>query len=157
MNLEEHPIYNLARQILDNNGCKDATIVWLPQEDKSIENDPNKTGFGFGALKPVDGSDFDEFLNDKFDDKLNSQLVHTGLAELKPEGGAYRYDSGKNINHDSIRKVKTRWIEMCYNPDEPINEETLDDLDACIRGLPEDKKYNLIKALANMHINDGPF
>ena len=80
-----------------------------------------------------------------------------GFAQLKPEGGALEYDGGKEVDPSTIKDSETRWIEMCYDPNEPVNGSDLDNLDACIRGMTDDEKYILIKALANMHIKDGPF
>jgi len=83
-----------------------------------------------------------------------------GLAVLKPEGGAIEMDGGRAVDPDSISESKTRWIEMCYDPDEEIHSEATNiaqwlEVKFEICSMSEDDRYKIIKHLANKFVEEG--
>jgi len=104
-------------------------------------------------------------------DKPTIGFKRFGLVSSKPEGEFVIMDPGEIESQGSIvicEQVKTRWIEMCYDPSEdvthlePIIETISQLLDSKLissneGNITEDDVYLIIKSIANKFINDTGF
>lgn len=93
-------------------------------------------------------------------------MQNFGLAHDKPEGSAISMDTGKNVSATEDAPSgpsKTRWIEMCYDPNEDMSHIDLEPFREAFQtqqscnGYTDDDMYLIIKAIANEFINDEGF
>jgi hypothetical protein len=84
-----------------------------------------------------------------------------GLAPIKREGELLSYEDGKQVDPKDYKPSKTRWIEMCYDPDEDLSHIDLEPFREVFQtqqmcnSYTEDDIYLIIKALANEFIEEG--
>ncbi len=81
-----------------------------------------------------------------------------GLAKVKSEGIIVDYDDGMP---DNGQISETRWIEMCYDPEDNITHIDLEPIREVIQtqqlrnGYTDDDMYLMITALANEFVPKG--
>jgi hypothetical protein len=81
-----------------------------------------------------------------------------GLASTKSEGAEVLFDAGVDSLTNS-KPSNTRWIELCYDPDDPVDRAKYEEAEALISGLglDDDQLYVMITALANRFVNDSGY
>tara|TARA_R110000851_G_scaffold258323_1_gene410750 strand:+ start:99 stop:386 length:288 start_codon:yes stop_codon:yes gene_type:complete len=87
-----------------------------------------------------------------------------GLAQVKREGSIVNVATGKEVSAEEAglyKPSKTRWIELCYDPNESMGRIDLEPLREAIQtqqscnNYTEDEMYLIIKSLANEFIAEG--
>jgi hypothetical protein len=84
-----------------------------------------------------------------------------GLAQVKCEGEIRNYDGGEKVDPKDYKPSQTRWIEMCYDPEEDMGRIDLEPFREVFQtqqvcnSYTEDEIYLIVKALANEFVNDG--
>jgi hypothetical protein len=84
-----------------------------------------------------------------------------GLAPIKSEGDIRSYDGGEEGDPKDYKPSKTRWIEMCFDPDEDMSHIDLEPFREVFQtqqmcnNYTEDDMHLIVKALANEFIEEG--
>ena len=89
-----------------------------------------------------------------------TDITDFGLATVKMEGACTDYSSGKETPMVNHNPSETRWIELCYDPEEDMScidiESIFSRIDKEIKdsNYTDDEVYLIIKSIANRYVKD---
>jgi len=88
-------------------------------------------------------------------------IVAFGLAHIREEGACTSYDGGEPCGYkEPVPGTETRWIELCYDPEDRVDKELLMTIcqliDSRLIGgsLDVDRAKNVITAVAAQYFRD---